>query len=209
MATLSELVTKVRRLVDEEDVDNTHFTDEEIVSYLNQAIEFLGTSTEWALQTSIASTIEDQALYTLPDDFISLVDVYLDGNPLTLLERKELTSISRTWQSAESGTPQYVYKSDNAVIGLWPPPNEENADLVLQVQYIQVPSTISQDSDVPDLHSSLQLCLPFYAAFLCEYKQGNDKKADLNFKLYENHKNQLLSKIQGFSEDIRRFRWPR
>lgn len=207
MSALSTLRTSVRRLINEEDSDDSHFTNDEINDYLNQATMFLGTQMEWPLQTSIASSVEDQALYSLPDDFISLVDVYFDNTKLDVLEREDLSAINPNWQDSASEKPRVVYKADNAVIGLYPAPNADNSNLNIQIQYIQVPATLSSDSDIPDLHTAFQMCLPFYAAFLCETKIGNDKKAQTDLQYYETHKKALMSKLQRFSDDLYRFRW--
>lgn len=207
MSALSTLRTSVRRLINEEDSDDSHFTNDEINDYLNQATMFLGTQMEWPLQTSIASSVEDQALYSLPDDFISLVDVYFDNTKLDVLEREDLSAINPNWQDSASEKPRVVYKADNAVIGLYPAPNADNSNLNIQIQYIQVPATLSGDSSVPDLHTAFHMCLPFYAAFLCETKIGNDKKAQTDLQYYETHKKALMSKLQRFSDDLYRFRW--
>lgn len=68
MATRLTLATATRRLIDEEDEDNSQFTDQEIYDYINQAIRFLGTDVEWPFQTAEATSVEDQAVYTLPED---------------------------------------------------------------------------------------------------------------------------------------------
>lgn len=207
MSSLASLRTATRRLLDEEDTDNTHFDDDELNDYLNQANQFLGVDTEWPLQTSTATAVEDQVLYTLPDDFVSLIEAYFDNKKLTVLERDDLNSISASWQDSESGKPIIIYKADNAVVGLWPPPDSDNADLELQVQYIKVPETMDEDVDIPDIHLAYQMCLPFYAAFLAESKIGNDKKAAVHSQSYERHKKALMSKVQRFSDDLFRFRW--
>lgn len=207
MSSLSSLRTSLRRAISEEDSNNSNFTNTELDSYLNQATLFLGVEMEWPLQTSTAVGVLDQALYSLPDDFVSLVDAYYDDEHLTVLERADLTALNSSWQDATSGTPGSIYKADNAVIGLYPPPDSANAGLTLQIQYIQVPATLSADADIPDLHVAFQMCLPFYAAFLCESKVGNDKKAALQYQRFDLHRKSLMSKIQRFSPDSYRFRW--
>lgn len=207
MSSLAELRTSTRRLVNEEDTDNTHFTDSELNDYLNQATKYLGVEMEWPIQISTATAIQDQALYTLPDDFLTIISVYFDSKRIQVFERDDLNAISASWQETPSGKPRYAYKADNMVMGLYPAPDATNAALSIQIEYIQVPATLSSDSDIPDLHAAYQMCLPFYAAFLCDYKLGNDKKADLHFKLYEKHRTTLMSRVQKFSEDAYRFRW--
>lgn len=207
MGTRLTLTSRTREYIDETDTTNTHFTDSQIYSFLNQAIRFLGTDLEWTEQKSEATSVEDQAVYTLPDDFISLKDVYFDGRDLPIVERGDLSALNEQWQDAESGTPRYAYKSGNSKIGFWPPPNADNAGLTIQIEHYQLPADLSTDIDVPELHTAFQDCLPFYAAFLCEKSLGNRKAAEANMTDYEIHKKRFQSKLERFSDDSFRFRW--
>lgn len=206
---LATLRTKTRRLIGEEDPLNSHFTDPELLDYLNQASLFLATEMEWPEQTSNATSVLDQALYSLPADFISLSEVYLDGRPLKILDRSDLKQINSQWQNESSGTPQYFYKADNLAVGLYPAPNSTYAGLAIQIQYISLPADMAGDTDVPDLHTAFQIALPFYAAYLCDYKLGNQKQSAIHFQQYDLHAKRVRSKVQDFSEERRRFAWPR
>lgn len=207
MGTRLTFTTSVRRLIDERDSTNSHFEDDEIYDYVNQAVRLLGAELKWPLQTAEATSVEDQAVYTLPDDFISLTDVYFDNQNLAIIERADLSGINQSWQDSTSGRPLYAYKSDNSKFGLYFKPDATNADLTIQIQYIKLPADLSTDVDVPDLHTAFQDCIPFYAAMLCEHSMGNDKRAQLNLSLYETHKKKLESKLSTFSEETMRFRW--
>jgi hypothetical protein len=205
MGTRVSLTTTVRRYINEPDSTNSNFTDAEIYDYVNQAIRYLGTEMEWPLQTAEATSVANQAVYALPEDFISLSDVYFDNQDIPVIDRTDLSTIRNDWQDAVAGTPSYAYKSDNAKIGLYPKPDTDGK--ILQIQYIKVPPDLSDDVTAPDLHVTFQDCLPFYAAFLCEYCMGNTKRADYNLALYESHKKKLMSKVQKFSDESLRFRW--
>lgn len=207
MGTRLTLTTSVRRLIDERDSTNSHFEDTEIYDYVNQAIRLLGAELEWPLQTAEATSVADQAVYTLPEDFISLVDAYFDNANLAVIERADLSAICNTWQDSESGRPSYAYKSDNAKFGLYFKPDSINSGLTIQIQYIKLPADLASDVDVPDLHTAFQDCIPFYAAMMCEHSMGNDKRAQLNLSLYETHKKKLQAKLQKFSDETFRFRW--
>ena len=207
MSTRVSLTTTVRRYINEPDSANSNFEDTEIYDYLNQAIRYLGTEMEWPLQTAEATSVLDQAVYTLPEDFISLADVYFDNRSIPAIERADLPAVRMDWQDAPSSKPLYAYKADNAKIGLFPKPDAANAGLTIQIQYIKVPPDLSDDTTAPDLHVVFQDCLPFYAAFLCEHRMGNSKRADYNLALYESHKKKLMSKVQRFSDETLRFRW--
>lgn len=207
MGTRLTFTTSTRRLIDERESDNSHFEDTEIYDYVNQAIRLLGAELKWPLQTAEATSVEDQAVYTLPEDFISLTDVYFDNRNLAIIERADLPSICNTWQDSTASNPLYAYKSDNAKFGLYFKPDATNAGLTIQIQYIKLPPDLSTDVAVPDLHTAFQDCIPFYAAMLCEHSMGNDKRAQLNLSLYETHKKKLESKLSIFSDESHRFRW--
>jgi hypothetical protein len=201
------LASTVRLYIDEKDADNSHFTDTEIYGFLNQAIRFIGTDLEWPLQTAEATSIEDQAVYTLPDDFVSLLDVYFDDNQLLVIERADLAGLDTSWQTRDSGSPYYAYKSDNAKFGVWPKPDADHASKTIQIQYIKVPPDLSDDTTAPDLHVALTDCLPFYAAYLCEKSMGNKVTAQQHLTDYEYHRKKLQSKVQGFSQNNMSFKW--
>lgn len=207
MSSLSTLRTQVRRYINEADAANSHFTDSEINDYLNQAVTFLGTQMEWPEQVSQAAAVASQTLYALPDDFIALVDVYFDNQKLIILERADLGEISPAWQNDTASIPKIAYRDNRNVIGLYPTPDSSQDGKIIQIQYIHLPATLSSDTDIPDLHTAFQMCLPFYAAFLCDYKLGNDKKADMHLQKFDQHRKALMSKVQKYSDDLMRFRW--
>lgn len=215
MSTKAELRLATYRLLNEDDSSdptnttpsNTHFSSAEIDDYVQKAITLLGSEMEWSFQISQAQSVQDQALYELPSDFIAVTAVFLDGTPLTILERGDLKAINSLWQNSPSGTPKYAYKSSNNVVGLYPAPDADHSSLSLQIEYVKIPATLSSDTDIPDVHAAFQLCLPFYAAYMAETKLGNDKKAAIDLAGYETHRKKLMAKVQNWSPDIMRFRW--
>jgi hypothetical protein len=207
MSSLATLRTQVRRYILEEDNTNSHFTDSEINDYLNQALTFLASQMEWPEQVDQATAVPNQALYQLPTDFIALVDVYFNQQKIIVLDRADLGQISPSWQQDPSSTPQIAYRFNNDTVGLYPAPDANQTGYILQVQYIHLPATIAADTDVPDIHTAFQMCLPFYAAFLCDYKLGNDKKSEMHLQKYKQHMDALKSKLQKYGDDLLRFRW--
>lgn len=207
MPSLATLRTTTRRYINEENSANSHFTNSEIDDYLNQAVAFLGTQMEWPEQVDVATAVPDQALYQLPDDFIALTDVYFNNQKLIVLERADLGQISPQWQDDPSSTPRIAYRFNRNTVGLYPAPDANQTGYVVQIQYIHMPATLSVDSDIPDVHTAFQMCLPFYAAFLCDYKLGNKDRSDQHLQKYDQHRKALMSKVQKYSDDLLRFRW--
>lgn len=210
MSSLANLILSTRRYINELDNTNSHFTDSELTDYLNQAVTFLGTQMEWPEQVDQATAVAGQALYQLPNDFIELVDIYFNSvNPvhLAILERADLGQISPGWQSDPASTPRIAYRYNRNTIGLYPVPDANQTDYTIQIQYIYLPASLAVNTDVPDLHTAFQMALPFYAAFLCESRLGNDKKADIQIQNFKRHMDAVKSKVNKYSDDLLRFRW--
>lgn len=207
MSSLLQLRTATRRYINEEDSTNSHFTDSEINDYLNQAVTFLATQMEWPQQVDQAVAVTNQTLYQLPSDFIALSDVYFDNQKIIILDRVDLGQISPSWQNDPSSIPKVAYRFNNDTVGLYPTPDVTQNGKIIQIQYVHLPATISSDVDIPDLHTAYQMCLPFYAAFACNYKLGNSKQSDADMNNFKMHMNALKSKVQKYSDDLLRFRW--
>jgi hypothetical protein len=168
---------------------------------------FLGTQMEWPEQVDQATAVANQALYQLPNDFIELTDIYFNNGKLVILERADLGQISPTWQSDPASKPTIAYRFNRNTVGLYPTPDANQTGYTLQIQYIYMPGTLTLPTDVPDLHTAFQMCLPFYAAFLCESKLGNDKKSEIQLGNFKRHMDALKSRVQKYSDDLLRFRW--
>jgi hypothetical protein len=207
MSSLADLRTATRRYINELDNTNSNFSDSELNDYLNQATLFLGTQMEWPIQTEIATAIPGQALYQLPSDFIELLDIYFNQTKIPLLDRADMGQVSPSWQQDPIGTPRIAYRFDQQTLGLYNTPDSNQTGYQLQVQYIAMPPTLVNDTDIPDIQAAYQMCLPFYAAFICEHRLGNDKKADTDLQRYDQHRKALMARVQKFSDDLLRFRW--
>lgn len=205
--SLATLRTQTRRYVNELDSANSNFEDSEIDDYLNQALLFLGTQMEWSILTTQTPCTAGQGLYALPSDFISLSDAYFNGSKIITLEREDLGGISPSWQQDQPSTPKIIYRNDFKSFGLYPVPDITQDQFIIQIQYIQMPASMALDADIPNIHTAFQLCLPFYAAFICQHRLGNQKKSDINLQKYDEHRRALMSKVQRFSDDNLRFRW--
>ena len=209
MALRPALLTATRKLIDEKDSTNSHWTNDEIYTEINAAIRQLGVDLEWPLQLRQATPVAEQAVYDLGDDFVSLNEAYYDNMPLIILDRADLPAIRSDWQNEQSGLPRYAYRQDNSRLGLYPKPSADNVanSEEIQIQIIKIPADLSDDVTAPDLNAAFHDCIPFYAAFILEHSLGNDKRAQLDFTLYESHKKRLTPKVQKFSDGIMRFRW--
>jgi hypothetical protein len=198
--TLGTLETSVRRLIQEEDTSNSSFTSSEIADYLNEGIRRLATSLEWQLAVFTASTVTDQTSYQLPAHVVSLIDVFIDSKPLSVLDRKDLISINQDWLTATSDEPRYAYRASRDTLGLYPKPSSTWNAKELRIQAVKLPDTLVDSSDAPNLHISFQDLLPYYAAFRCELKAGNNSRAADFLKLFQNGTKEIQAQLDRFSD---------
>ena len=200
--TLSTLETSVRRLIQEEDTSDTNFTTAEIYDYLNEGARRLSTKLEWQYAVFTATTVANQGTYTIPDHVICVIDVFLDGKPLTLVDRADLVNVNREWLNTSAGLPVYAYRADRNKIGLYPKPSSTYASLELRMQGIKLPDTMTATTDTPDIHISLQDALPYFAAFRCELKAGNNQRAADFLKLFQNSIAEVQSQLDKFADQL-------
>jgi hypothetical protein len=207
MASLSDLRTDLRLLLDESDNSNTNFTDTELNGYLNKALRKTAVELEWPIAVATATTATSQAQYSLPDNFMLLLKVFVDGKPLDVTDLEDIAIIHPNYRSAAADIPTLAYRADNNQIGLYPPPNLANAGKTILMEYIKYAATITADADVPDLSAAIQDLLPFYAALLAMLRAGNYKTADYFRGLYNAELKSLKPKVQKFAEEFSGFRW--
>lgn len=203
--TLSSLETNVRRLIMEEDTANSFFSSSEIADYINEAIRRLATNLEWQLGVFTADTVTNQSTYSLPVHVVSIIDAYLDGSPLTILDRTDLVRRNADWLSADAGEPTVLYRADRDRIGLYPKPSAEFAALQIRVQAVKLPDTLVDASDTPDIHIAFQDLLPYFAAFRCQLKAGNREAAADLLKLFNNGVASIQGQLDKFADRMMAF----
>lgn len=202
---VSTLETAVRRLIQEEDTTNSNFATAEIYDYLNEGCRRLATRLEWQLAVFTAQTVAEQSTYSIPDHTIELVDIYLNSKPLVLVDRADLPNLNSDWLSQASGEPKFAYRADRNRIGLYPKPSSTYASLELRMQGVKLPDTMVSATDTADVHISLQDCLPYFAAFKCELKGGNNQRAADFLKLFNNFITETQAQLDKFADSLMAF----
>jgi hypothetical protein len=158
MAVLSapsadELITDVRNLLNQPSSTNSFWTDEEILSYINEAIrryftEVVQTAGGQFNTTDTLDVVAGTETVALPADFFEVRAVYraVSGGYEIMSYRNNLTS---GYSNASSGggdmfVPSYYLRGNSLV--LRPVPNVSETDALL-VEYVQFPETILTGGD--------------------------------------------------------------
>lgn len=204
----SSLETAARRLIQEEDSTNSNYTSPEILDYLNEGIRRLAAALGWPLAVFTATSIEDQSTYSIPAHIICIVDFYFDNEPLTIVDRTDLPSVDKSWLTAASGRPRWVYRADRDKFGLYQKPNEDNSGKEMRIQAVKLSDTLVDSTDLPDLHVAFHDCVPYYAAFKCELKGGNNQRAADFLKIFKDYRDELKGTLEKTSEQMMAFHFP-
>lgn len=205
--TLAQLRTDTRRLIDETDSSNSSYEDSELNDYLNQAARKIAGLLEWTIATYTATSVESQAQYTLPSGMLYICEVHFDGKPISIVDRSDLSGLYGEWMNADDGEPVVAYRADNNVLGFYQAPSVDFAGKTITIQTIKLPTDLTADGDVVDLHELLQDAMPLRAAMFAQVRAGNFKAAQFLEALFDKEILGVKSKINKFAEDLASFRW--
>ena len=123
LATVAELITSVRRLINE--TDESFWLDAEITEWLNEGQEYISAATKVLSKyydyTILADDIVDDREIRLPSDFITLDDgsVFYNDKVITETTLTELNQWHGSDWRSDTGTPVRFYRrADN--LGFFP-----------------------------------------------------------------------------------------
>lgn len=203
--TSASLEISARRLIQEEDPDNSNYTSSEILDYNNEGVRRLSTFLGWQYAVFTATSVEDQPTYTIPDHMITLMDFYFDGEPLPVVDRTDMPSIDASWLTATSNRPRFAYRADRNKFGLYPKPSSTYAGLEMRSQAIKLPDTLTDDEDIADIHLSFHDCIPYYGAFKCELKAGNNQRAADFLKIWKDYRDEIKGVLEKTADQMTAF----
>lgn len=199
------LETATRRLIYEEEEDNSNFTSAEMLDYINEGVRRLSTYLGWQLGIFTATSIEDKQTYSVPGYLICLLDFYFDDSPLPIIDRTDLPGVDQNWRSASSGRPRYAYRADRDRFGLYQKPDADNAGKEMRFQAVKMPDTLVNSTDLADIHIAFHDCIPYYAAFKCELKAGNNQRAADFLKIYKDYRDEIKGVLEKTAEGLAAF----
>ena len=176
LATVAELITSVRRLINE--TTASFWTDDEITEWLNEGQEYISAATKVLSKyydyTIVADTLVDDREIRLPSDFITLDDgaVFYDDESISEITLIELNLYYGSDWRSETGTPKRFYRrADN--LGFYPKPSAGD-----EVRFYGVERAPTLAGSVVPFSGDYR-CIPLrryirdYAIAQCWYKKRN------------------------------------
>jgi hypothetical protein len=147
---------------------------------------------EVARQTKVLAARAEAALaagvdsYDVPDDFIQIESVKVDGVVVTPIPRSTLDLFDPARDAIGSGTP-FSYHVRGRTIFLFPKPSSSVTN-ALDIWYIKKPSELVTDDDVCNLPETMHNAVILFALEKCkvldeEFAQAQVIRADFNNQL--------------------------
>ena len=219
MSTLSAVRTQLRLILNETDNANSHFTDAQLDGFINQAQTFMATYIEYPRTIASAQVTAGTADYTLPTDWISILAVYFgdlsisnDVIVLRIINEESLKTIRPGWLETASGSrgrPQFVHIKNRTTLTLIPTPDTDNATTgkKYHLNYIKLPTTLTVDSDIPELPLPYHDFLQFYAAHLCYLVLQVQAMADKMFSDFTAKMKAVQAEVSKESKEQMAWQW--
>ena len=167
--TLSQLQSDTRSLVSDANSNRQLFTNQQITDFLNAGQKFAINQT-WCLAQNVQFQLSiGTTYYAVPNDFLAINRLTLNGLILNQESPAALDSKSEGWQLS-SGIPTYYFIdfSSSNYVGFTPVPVDSTSTGTISMDYYQQPTDMVNPTDEPfNGVTSMQgygYILPYYAA---------------------------------------------
>lgn len=202
MASLQQIRTRTRILIDQTDSSNSDFTDAEIDGFTNEGQRFLAVLTKYPRDRVEVQVQAGYPGYTLPADSILIYDAYFgdvntSGDKLSLqvLHEEQMKQFRPNWLDQTTGSrgrPDTAVLIDRVTVVLSPTPSttESVTGKMLELVYVFYPPTLSADGDTPIIPLIYHDFLSEYNQYKCYMSKLN--KPDLGSQLF----NQIIQKAK-------------
>jgi hypothetical protein len=194
------LQTRVIERIDEDASTPVHWTLAEIKLALNKAQRLWSFITLCIERTKTFELTANQTFYTISSDsdftdYLLPLRVTCSGLRVQSARIDELDALNTNWRT-ESGTPTRYAQLGFDLLAVNPRPGSSGTSL--SITCACEPTTLSGDSDTPEIAEEDQIALPDYAQFYLAIKDGG-----LELKNALEYLDRFLTAAQARSEFVR------
>jgi len=188
MATLSEYITEVRRLL--HDASGNFYSDSELTDYINEARGHVVQDTGCLRTIQTINTVANQEVYAyadLPESNRTLdilnINVYWGNSrvPLRYLAWTDFNAQLRYWQNYR-GVPIGFSIYGQKKIYLGPVPDQAYE---LEIDTVVLPTPLLSDSTSEDIIAPYTEPVAWYAAYKAKYKEQSFGEAEIFKQQYQ------------------------
>lgn len=214
---LQTMITESRLIIGQPDSANSNFTDAQLTAWANEfqrrASVKLGTlpikertydspSTASPTITANAATVRiDRAKFNIQPDG--------RWEELKIVDIDELFAMNPNWENETAGKPTHLVKMGTFSYRLYPAPNTANASQTSAIKTygLEMPTSLSSGTDVPDLPQNIQDLYPHWIAYKAFTRLGDKESAASELILAREGLKDMKSETVNFSKS-RGWRWP-
>lgn len=219
MSNRGVIRTQCRSIINEPDPNNTHLTDSDLNSLIDQSILFTAAFIQYPRKFWTQQVTVDTAAYTLPTDFVSALLVYFgdpavnnDVRPISVVSEETLRSIYPGWLDTTSGTqgrPRFAMFKTRTSILLQPRPTSAEATTgkKIHMNYVYAPAALASDSDSPDLPVPFHDILQHYVAHLAYVRLQVVESAVLALKNFSDKVNAIKAEVTREAKELSGWEW--
>ena len=212
---LSVMRSEARQLFGQTDSSNSNISQGQLTTWANLAYDFIIgktrdipiTERSYTTPTGAAPTITLNAstitvdmakIYVRPDNLWQELDI---------IDISDLMRRDPDWENADVGVPSKLVRMGTFSARLYPPPNAsiESQATSLKTFGLERPSSLSADTDLPDLPVLLQNLFPHYMAARAFAFLGDEERSAIHFKFFYGAVKDVLALTQKFSD--KRVKW--
>jgi len=195
MATLSEYITEVRRLL--HDASGNFYSDSELTDYINEARGHVVQDTGCLREVQTISTVANQEVYpysSLPEGNRTLdilnINVYWGNSrvPLRYLAWTDFNAQLRYWQNYR-GVPIGFSIYGQKKIYLGPVPDQV---YTLEIDTVMLPEPLISDNSIEDIIAPYTEPIAWYAAYKAKYKEQSFGEAEIFKQQYQQQVQSVL-----------------
>jgi len=172
--TLSQLVDRERLRIAETDSTISYFSNTELRSYTNDAVQFLSGFGVGVVKTEKITGVGGQYDYNLPSDYINFLSLIIPdyNDTIATLVYVEPLIFGKSFTGGKGGQPipkEFTVYGDS-ILSVSPPYNYGGDTLYLK--YIAAPRTLDTMSESCDLNYVYQLLVVDYVWAMAKAKDG-------------------------------------
>jgi hypothetical protein len=193
---LGDIKRRARNIVGDE--SGVFLEDADLLDYANDGLVDLARKTEFLKTSTTISVVANTAEYALPADFIVEKRATLSGTSLrhSTLELLDQLDVGKD-VAGNTDSPYFFYIWGNKV-GLYPTPSTAVVN-GLKIWYVQAPTLLAADGDVPGLPIHMHEDIVRYVVARCREQADDLQGAGAAMGDYENRI--TLSKDQASNPD--------
>lgn len=172
---VSAIISRVRSIAG--DVDVLQFTDEDIYSWINDAMREVAVDNALLQVSATQNTTVNESKYDTPANILKFHSILYDNEGLRVITFEDAKSDG--YLTSAVGTPTVAWIWANK-INLYPAPD---AVKTLEIAYTREPVEVTQPTDTPEIPSSYHMRLVDYC--LAQVAQQDDDMQRYAMKMEE------------------------